>query len=43
MKKLFQIIGIISFMGISFFYTEKTVSVIKEYDNLMIEIKNNKK
>lgn len=41
MKKLFQIIGIISLMGISFFYTEKTVSVVKEYDDIMIEIKNN--
>ena len=42
MKKLFQIIGIISLIGISFFYTEKTVSVVKEYDNIMIEIKSNK-
>ena len=41
MKKLFQIIGVISLMGISFFYTEKTVSVVKEYDDIMIEIKNN--
>lgn len=40
MKKLFQIIGLISLMGFSFFYTEKTVSVIKEYDEIMIEIKN---
>ena len=41
MKKLFQIIGILSLMGFSFFYTEKTVSVVKEYDDIMIEIKNN--
>ena len=41
MKKLFQIIGIISLMGISFFYTEKTVSVVKEYDDIMITLKNN--
>ena len=40
MKKLFQIIGIISLMGFSFFYTEKTVSVVKEYDTIMIDIKN---
>lgn len=26
-------------MGFSFFYTEKTVSVIKDYDNIMIELK----
>lgn len=26
-------------MGFSFFYTEKTVSVVKEYDSIMIEIK----
>lgn len=41
MKKLFQIIGILSLMGISFFYTEKTISVVKEYDDIMINIKNN--
>lgn len=40
MKKLFQIIGIVSLMGFSFFYTEKTVSVVKEYDTIMIDIKN---
>lgn len=40
MKKLFQIIGVLSLMGISFFYTERTVSVVKEYDDIMIEIKN---
>lgn len=43
MKKLFQIIGIISLMGISFFYTEKTINVVKEYDDIMINIKNNRK
>ena len=32
MKKLFQIIGILSLMGFSFFYTDKTISVVKEYD-----------
>lgn len=39
MKKLFQIIGFISLMGFSFFYTEKTVSVVKECDDIMISIR----
>lgn len=39
MKKLFQIIGFISLIGFSFFYTEKTVSVVKEYDTIMIQIR----
>ena len=47
MKKLFQIIGIMSLMGFSFFYTEKTIKVVKEYDDIMLELreysKNNKK
>ena len=40
MKKLFQIIGFISLIGFSFFYTEKTISVVKEYDDIMINIKS---
>ena len=40
MKKLFQIIGFISLMCFSFFYTEKTVSVVKEYDTIMITLRN---
>lgn len=40
MKRLFQIIGFISLIGFSFFYTEKTVNVVKEYDNIMIQIKS---
>ncbi|MFV0249673.1 MAG: polysaccharide deacetylase family protein [Bacilli bacterium] len=40
MKKLFQTIGIISLITISFFYTEKTVEVVKEYDDILIEIKS---
>lgn len=43
MKKLFQIIGFISLMGFSFFYTEKTISVVKEYDDIMISIKTKEK
>lgn len=42
MKKIFQIICIIFLMSISFFYSEKTVSVVKEYDTIMIDIKKNK-
>lgn len=42
MKQLFQIIGVISLICISFYVTEKTVSVVKEYDDIMIQIKNQK-
>lgn len=40
MKKFFSYIGIFSLLLFTFFYTEKTVSVVKEYDDIMIEIKN---
>ncbi|MDD4607835.1 MAG: polysaccharide deacetylase family protein [Bacilli bacterium] len=39
MKKFFQYIGMICLVGFSFFYTEKTVSVVKELDDIMIQIK----
>lgn len=39
MKKLFEGIGILSLVCISFLYTEKTVNVVKEYDEIMIAIK----
>lgn len=39
MKKFFQAIGIISLLCFSFIYTEKTVMVVKEFDDIMIEIK----
>ncbi len=39
MKKFFEILGLISLMCFSFFYTEQTVSVVKEYDDIMIELK----
>lgn len=42
MKKLFEILGIIALMSFSFFYTEKTLSVVKENDEIMIEIKEKK-
>lgn len=38
-KKYFQILGVISLICFSFFYTEKTVNVVKDTDSLMIEIK----
>lgn len=47
MKKFFSYFGIFSLLLVSFFYTERTVNVVKEYDDVMIEIKeyssNNKK
>ena len=42
MRKFFRNIGIISLICFSFYFTEKTVTVIKDADELMIEIKNNK-
>lgn len=47
MKKFFSYFGMFSLLLVSFFYTERTVNVVKEYDDVMIEIKeyssNNKK
>lgn len=47
MKKFFSYLGISCLLLVSFFYTEKTVNVVKEYDTVMIAIKeysvNNKK
>ena len=42
MKKILQIIGIISLTCFSFFVTEKTALVVSELDNIMMEIKENK-
>lgn len=42
MFKIFRNIGIITLVFISFIYTEKIVSVVKDYDEIMIEIKNTK-
>lgn len=39
MKKFFQFLGFIALCAFSFYYTEKTVSVVKEFDDIMIEIK----
>lgn len=39
MKKFFQAIGIVSLLCFSFIYTEKTVTVVKEFDDIMVQIK----
>lgn len=39
MKKFFQFVGIMTLLCGSFFYTEKTVSVVNQMDELMIQIK----
>lgn len=38
MKKIFQVMGLFTLICVSFFVTEKTVSVIKEQDEVMIKI-----
>lgn len=42
MKKIFEYLGLICLMCFSFFLTEKTVNVVKEVDDIMIQIKANK-
>jgi hypothetical protein len=42
MKKIFEYIGLMSLMCFSFFITEKTVNVVKEVDDIMVQIKANK-
>lgn len=39
LDKIFKLIGFILLIGLSFIYTEKTVSVVKEYDEIMVQIK----
>ena len=39
MRKFFSYLGIFCLLLASFFYTEKTVNVVKEYDEVMISIK----
>ena len=41
MKRLFEIIGLLSLACFSFFITEKTTSVFENVDNIMLEIKEN--
>ena len=43
MKKVFQIIGLISLTIFSFFLTDKTVTVVNNLDDLMQEVKLNNK
>lgn len=43
MKKIFQIIGLISLICFSFFMTEKTAIVVSDMDEIMLEIKANYK
>jgi len=42
MKKVFQMIGLISLTCFSFFVTEQTATVVSDMDEIMIEIKNKK-
>ena len=39
MRKFFQAIGMITLLCFSFFYTERTVSVVKDFDSIMVEVK----
>lgn len=39
MKRFFEILGFLSLVCFSFFYTEKTIDVVKEVDDIMIELK----
>ena len=43
MKKIFQILGLISLICFSFFMTEKTAMVVSDMDDIMLEIKANYK
>jgi hypothetical protein len=38
MKKFFETVGLISLIAFTFFYTEKTVNVVRQMDDIMIEI-----
>lgn len=39
MKKFFQLLGFVTLCIFSFYYTEKTVSMVREYDDIMVKIK----
>lgn len=41
MKRLFEIIGLLSLVMFSFFMTNKTATVVKNMDDIMVQIKNN--
>lgn len=40
MKNILKIVGLFVLMGFSFFYTDKVLEVIREEDNIMIELNN---
>lgn len=40
MKKIIQLIGLVTLISFSFFYTDKVIEVIREEDKIMIEINN---
>ena len=42
MKKVFKLMGLFVLILFSFFYTDKTLNIIKENDPIMVEINNNK-
>lgn len=42
MKKIFKLMGLFVLILFSFFYTDKTLNIIKENDPIMVEINNNK-
>lgn len=42
MKRFFKFLGIITLLCGSFIYTEKATTVVKEMDDIMIQIRNNK-
>ena len=43
MRRFFEILGFLSLVCFSFFYTEKTIDVVKEVDNIMITLKEEEK
>lgn len=43
MKKIFKYLGITILLSVSFFYTEKAANVVKDMDEIMIELKSNAK
>ena len=42
MKKIIKTVGILTLIGFSFFYTDKVIEVVREEDEIMIELENNK-
>lgn len=43
MRKFFQLLGLASLISFSFIFTDTTLNVVKEYDELMVTIKNQQK